>query len=138
MKISRMRAAVAAALLSFSLAAPAFADRGWDDDDDWRHRRGYPVHEHGRHCDRGHGHGHSHGRDYYDDRDRGWGWNHNRGYRYYSDRIHHDADYGCGPCGRRWRSRDKFHRHLSSHHGVPYHAIPRVVVYMDWGWLFRG
>jgi len=136
-RTSRLGAAMAAALLSFSLAAPAFAEH---DDDDWREgRRGYTVHRHGDHCD------HDRDRDWdrrrYGDRWRGGysDWERGRHARYYDGGNRHYAhEYGCRPCGKRWRSQDKFHRHLTRHHHVPYHAIPRVVVFADWGWLFRG
>jgi hypothetical protein len=131
-QITRLRAAAAAALLSVSLAAPAFADRDWDDDDHYD-RRGYPVHEHGRSCGRDWDRGGWYGR-----WDRGWG--RERGYyvRDYYDHHDRDHDYGCRPCGKRWGSRDKFHRHLRKHHGIPSHFVPNVVVAVDWGWLFRG
>ena len=131
-RMNRVGAAVAAGLLSLSLAGPALAD---DDDDGrrWRHR-GYPVHQHDRHCDRD-GHGQRGG--YYGRGDHHYGrGDHGHGYRDRGDRHH--AEYGCRPCGRRWRDRDKFDRHLSRHHDVPYWAVPRVLVYVDWGWLFRG
>jgi hypothetical protein len=136
-QITRLRAAAAAALLSVSLATPALAR-----DDDWRddgYRRGYPVHEHGRHCDRD-------GHDRWDRGDHGRHWDRDRrwhgGYRDYGRRgyDHYDRDYeyGCRPCGKRWGDRDKFHRHLRRHHGIASHFVPNVVVAVDWGWLFRG
>lgn len=135
--MTRLRAAAATALLSLTLAAPAFA--GHDDwDDDHGDRRGYPVHRHDRSCDhddwdRGRGRGYYEGRGYHD-------WRGYRGQRgYYGDRGHRYRDeYGCRPCGRRWSRRDAFHRHLTHSHHVPLWALPRVVVQVDWGWVFRG
>ncbi|MBM4382274.1 MAG: hypothetical protein FJ091_02780 [Deltaproteobacteria bacterium] len=130
-QITRLRAAAAAALLSVSLAAPALAGHDDWDDDDYRYRRGYPVHEHGRHCDHDWDRGRRHWRG---------GWGHDRGYygRDYYSRHDHDYGYGCRPCGKRWGSRDKFHRHLRKYHGIPSHFVPNVVIAVDWGWLFRG
>jgi hypothetical protein len=117
--MTRLRAATAAALFSFSLAAPALADRGdWRDDD----RRGYRVHRHDRRCDRDerggyYGHG-DWDRGY---RDRGH-WGHGRWDRNFRDRSHwrrddREHDYRCRPCGRRWRSERELHRHWEHHHG---------------------
>jgi hypothetical protein len=137
-RTTRLRAAMAAALVSLTLAAPALADRDrWDDDD----RRGYRVHRHDRRCD----HDDRHGRDWrshwgherrWDGGRRDWDRGHrdwDRGHRRYRDH-----DYGCRPCGRRWRSERDFHRHLRGHHHVSVPAIPRVLVAVDGGWLFRG
>jgi hypothetical protein len=109
-KRSSLRAAAATALLSLSLAAPAFAGH-----DDWRDdhgRRGYRVHRHGDSCDfRGHDHR--------------------------AHRAHHRGHFfACRRCGKRWRSEARFHRHLHDHHRVAYHAIPRVIVAANWGWEF--
>jgi hypothetical protein len=131
-KLTRVRAAAATALLSLTLAAPAFADHGdWNDDD--RRRRGYPVHRHDRSCDH--------------DRD-GWERGRDRGHwerGYYGDRGHYEGrgqrnhdEYACRPCSKRWESRHRFHRHLSRHHGVPFWALPRVIVQTGWGWVFFG
>jgi hypothetical protein len=118
--ISRIRAATAAALLSLSLAAPALA--GHDDwNDGYGEGRGYPVHRHERSCDHERWRGNDYG-------DRGG---------YGRDRQHRE-EYGCRPCGRRFSDESRFHRHLARQHGVPYWAIPRVLVYSDWGWIFRG
>jgi hypothetical protein len=111
--LARLRAAAAGGLLSLALAAPALADRG-----DWRRgddspRRGYPVYEHGRHCDR--------------DWDRAG----------HGKRRQRDV-YACRPCGRRWGDRAAFYRHLQSHHHVPLWAAPRAVVALDRGWSFPG
>ena len=129
-QITRLRAAVDTALLSVSLAAPALAGRdgGWDDDHH-RYRRGYPVHEHGRSCDHD-----------WDRGDRRGRWDRDRGYygRDYYGRHDRDYDYGCRQCGKRWGDRDKFHRHLRRHHGIPSHFVPNVVIAVDWGWVFRG
>ena len=127
-RMTRLRAAAAAALLSLTLAAPAFA--GHDDgDDETGSGRGYPVYQHDRHCDRDDRGGRG---GYYG----GWGDHRGRGTWDRSYRRH--EEYGCRPCGRRWRDEDGFYRHLTRHHGVPYRAIPRMLVYVDWGWLFRG
>jgi hypothetical protein len=111
-QITRLRAAAATALLSFLLAAPAFASHdGWDDDD-YGDRRGYPVYRHDRHCDRD-----SHGwgdRNDYGDRD-----------HYREGRRHREyGAYGCRQCGRRWSDRGSFHRHLSREHGIPFRHFP--------------
>lgn len=138
-RMARLRAATAAALFSLTLASPALADRDrWDDDD----RRGYRMHRHDRSCDhddrRGsHGHG-DWGRERWRS-DRGWGgWGYERGHWDRGHRRHRAHEYGCRPCGRRWENEGRFHRHLMHSHGVPYRAIPRVLVFADWGWLFRG
>jgi hypothetical protein len=117
--ITRLRAATAAALLSLTLAAPAFAHDG---------DRGYPVYRHDERCD--HDHGDWRGdrwrdRDY--DRD-GWGrdswsrdgwgrsgWNRDGDRRY--DRR---GEYGCRPCNRRFTDRTQLYRHLAREHGVPF------------------
>ena len=131
-KATRLRAAAATALLTLTLAAPALAGRGdWDD----RHHgdRGYPVHRHDRSC------GHDGWRD-----DRGHYDGGRRGYDRHDDRSHygrHDRyehAYNCRPCGRGWRSRDSFHRHLAHHHRIPFRLFPRVIVDTGWGWVFFG
>jgi len=153
-RTSRLGVAIGAALLSFSLAAPALAERG----DGWRgdrDRRGYTVHRHGDHCDhdrdgrwrrdwdrdgrrdwdrdwdRGDRHWH---------RDRDWD---RRGHRWHDGRAYYGRDdrhayeYGCRRHGKRWRDQERFHRHLISDHHVPYYAIPQAVVFAGWGWDFR-
>jgi hypothetical protein len=127
-RTNRLRAAMAAALFSLTLAAPALAERGrWDDDD--RYRRNYPVHRHDRRCDH----------DQRGDRHQRWGhernWGRDRGHW---QREHRRHEYGCRPCGRRWGNESHFHHHLASDHGVPYRAIPRALVAVDFGWLFHG
>jgi len=109
-RMTRLRALAATSLLSLSLAAPALADhRDWDDG----YQRGYPVHRHDRHCD------HDGRGGYWGDRG-GWdrrGWE--DGYRYRERR------YGCGECGRRFRSENDYYRHVRKHHGFPRWAFPR-------------
>ncbi len=112
--ISRLACGATAALLMLSLAGPALAGH----DDDWgdgRDRRAYPVHRHGDHCDRDWDR-----RDRDRDHDRGgWDRDHRGGHRgYYDDRDrrYDRSSYGCRPCGRRWRDRDGFVRHLRHHH----------------------
>jgi hypothetical protein len=136
-RTSRLGAAIGAALLSFSLAAPALADHR----DDWRrdgYRRGYTGHRHGDYCDHD-----------YDGRwDRGWRrhWDRDwdrREHRWHGGRAYYGRDhrhayhYGCRRCNKRWRDQDHFHRHLIQHHHVPYYAIPQAVVFAGWGWDFR-
>jgi hypothetical protein len=128
-----MGAAIAAALLSFSLATPALADgRGWRGDDD---RRGHRDHRHGDHRDH--------------DRDRQWDRRHGdhdwdrRGHRWHGGRAYYGRDhgrgyeYGCRRHGKRWRDQGRFHHHLTSDHRVPYYAIPQAVVFAGWGWDYR-
>ncbi len=144
-RMNRLRAATAAALFSLTLAAPALADRDrWGDDDD--HRRGVPVHRHDRRCDHDDRRGHygrerwGHERGWRDDH--GWrgerGWGRDRSWWDRGDRRHRGHEYGCRPCRRRWGSEDHFHRHLTQNHGVPYRAIPRVLISVDGGWMFGG
>jgi hypothetical protein len=135
-KPSRARAAAAATLLSLSLAAPALADDDWGDRGE---RHGYPVHRHDRSCDH---EGRHHGQ-WGDSRWSGGGHyggrDHRGGRHYHGGRRHrHGASYGCRPCGRRWSSREPFHRHLAHAHRVPTWALPRVVVRTGWGWAFSG
>jgi hypothetical protein len=132
-KITRLRAALASALLTFSLAAPALAN------DDWN--RGYPVHRHDRSCDHDGWRG---------DRWRNERWDHGRwdrrdrhhGGRYYGDRRGRYERYGheyyCRPCGRGWDGRSSFHRHLARQHHIPFWAFPRVIVETGWGWVYFG
>ena len=96
-------------------------------DDDSGRERGYPVHQHDRACDRDGRGGYGGRGDYYRDSD-----TQGRGHHY------REESYGCRPCHRRWADEESFRRHLQRHHGVPYWAIPRVLVYADWGWLFLG
>ena len=134
LRISRLSLGAAAALLTLALAGPALA--GHDDWDGDHGRRPYPVYRHGDSCDRDHDHGR------WDERRGSWDrqrWD--RGdwrSRFRAVDRHHDKRYGCGPCGRRWRDRDGFYRHLSRHHHIPSYWAPQVVVRADWGWLFRG
>jgi hypothetical protein len=139
MRIARLRAATATALLSLSLAAPAFAHGArWDDDG---HRRRYEVHRHDRSCDRDH---HRHrGRDYYRGGHSAWrGDRHcdwNRGYWDGRRNDHRRRDhYDCRPCRRRWSDAHSFLGHLRHDHRVPDLAFPRVIVAIDGGWLFGG
>jgi len=146
-RTSRLGAAIGAALLSLSLAAPALADHrdGWRGDDD--DRRGYRVHRHGDHCDHDRDDRWSRDRDRRWDRDWDRSWDRDwdrRGYRtsggrhYYGRDDHrHGYAYGCRRCHKRWRNQDHFHRHLISQHDVPYYAIPQAVVFAGWGWDFR-
>lgn len=125
-QLARLRAAAATALLTLTLAAPALANQDdWDDDSG--RERGYPVHQHDRACDRDGRGGYGGRGDYYRDSD-----TQGRGHHY------REESYGCRPCHRRWADEESFRRHLQRHHGVPYWAIPRVLVYADWGWLFLG
>jgi hypothetical protein len=140
-RITRLRAASAAALLSLSLAAPAFADHG-----DWGRdgRRGYDVHRHDRSCDRDHRDWDRRDHRDWDRRDYRGGWNDryrdgNRGYWNRRDHRHRGHDrYDCRRCGRRWSDERSFHGHLSNVHHVPFAAFPRVIVAVDGGWLFGG
>ncbi len=133
-RMTRFRAAAATALLSLSLAAPALADHDDWRDDGYGPRRGYPVHRHERSCDHDDRRGDRGG--YYDRHESRW--NGFRGRSHYGRDSRHRDEYGCRPCGRRFSREGTFHRHLSDSHGVPYRAIPRVLVFVDWGWLFLG
>ncbi|MBW2240623.1 MAG: hypothetical protein JRH01_01440 [Deltaproteobacteria bacterium] len=55
------------------------------------------------------------------------------------DRYERRRDsYTCEPCGHRFESRSRFHRHLSGHHHIPLFALPFVIVRHTLGWIFYG
>ncbi len=109
----------AGTLFAASVAAPALADRDFDDHfrDAYRHERGCGHDDHDRYR-RG---------DWNQEWNQG---NWNQGYRapryapyryqrgpVYTPRL----GYGCG-CGKHWRSRDQFARHLYRYHPNAYYA----------------
>lgn len=92
---------------------------------DRRHRRDdrHPAHGrrvivHGEHCALQHGHV---GR-----------------YRPGSRHAVAARGYYCKPCGHRFSSRDRFHRHVVHDHHVPLWRLPLVIVFSSLGWVFVG
>ncbi len=93
-------------------------------DRDHRHERSYRTYDHGDRCDSRRSHRHERRARYNYDR---------------HDRYERRAEsYHCGPCGKRFHSRRKFHRHLTHSHHVPLFALPFVIVKSTLGWIFHG
>jgi len=116
-----------AASLGLLLSSTAATARHGDHDD--RGRR-YQVYEHGDSCDSRRSHRHTRQRDRYE---RG----HDRHARHARYEQRRDSYY-CDPCGKRFHSRRKFHRHVSHTHHVPLFALPFVIVKSTLGWIFHG
>ena len=119
---SRLARVAAGTLLAACFAAPALADRDWND-----HR--WREHRHDRSCH--HGDRDRYDREYYGGSreyyggprygSRSWVPGYAQGYRgapyYYAQR----AEYRC-PCGKHFRKRNDFARHLYRHHPNAYYA----------------
>ena len=104
--------------------------------DDRRRSRRHKVVQHGDYCSaRGHDRHDRHDNRY--DRHRRHDYRHDnhRGHDRYERRR---DSYTCEPCGHRFQSRKRFHRHLSGHHHIPLFALPFVIVKHTLGWIFYG